>query len=390
MTSVSTAPCSVDLRVLAVSHSCVVDVNQRLYQELGNSGGIDLTVVAPMAWPSDLRGRLQLKMQPGFEGRILPMRTWFTGTGRGMHLHIYPGWLAAVARIRPDVILVDEEPYALSTLQFLLAGRAIGARVLFYSKQNVNKRLPPPFATLERVAFTLATAGVALTPTVADVLRRKGFRRPITVIPHGVDLTQFFPRDPEPLRSQLGLVPPVVAYIGRLAPEKGIRDYLRLLELLYERQLSFTALCVGSGPLEQEVLEWQESCGFTSWVRLLSARTHSDVAAYYNCADVVVVPSRSTPGWTEQFGRVLIEASACGVPVVGYNSGEIDRVLAATGGGVAVPEGDVALLASQVARLLHSPHRRTELGNCGRTAVERDFGLPVIAQQLRRVCTTLP
>jgi glycosyltransferase involved in cell wall biosynthesis len=138
-----------------------------------------------------------------------------------------------------------------------------------------------------------------------------------------------------------------------------------------------------------EVRAWRERCGFAARVCLLPAVPHHQVADYYNLADAVVVPSRSTPQWTEQFGRVLIEANACGVPVVAYDSGEIARVLTATGGGVAVPEGDVDRLAGEVRRLLRAPGDARALGARGRRAVEQSFSLPAVAAGLNRFLTAL-
>jgi glycosyltransferase involved in cell wall biosynthesis len=373
---------------VVVSHACVVDVNQRVFQEMRSLGDIALTLAAPSEWPSDLRGHLSLRVAPGMEDCLLPMRPWLAGNGGRMHLHVYAKWLRVVRASRPQVIFMDEEPYALSTLQFMLAGKAVGARMAFYSKQNIKKRLPVPLSFVERAVFALADGAVALTPAVASVLRQKGFQRRIDVISHGVDLAQFSGQDVTRRRRLLGLTAPVVAYIGRLAPEKGVRDFLRILETLDADGTPFSALCVGSGPLEQEVRRWRERCGFASRVRLLPAVPHHEVAAYYTCADVVVVPSRTTPQWSEQFGRVLIEANACGVPVVGYDSGEIGRVLAATGGGVTVIEGDVAGLTREVGRLLRSPEEAQAMGERGRRAVARTFSLSAVATQLNRFLTT--
>src|SRR5215211_5605481 len=111
-----------DRRVLTVSHACVVDVNQRVFHQLRAMGDVALTLAAPSTWPSDLHGRVSLRVTPGMEDCLVPMRPWLAGNGGRMHLHVYADWLGLVRRTRPEVIFLDEEPYALSTLQFLLAG----------------------------------------------------------------------------------------------------------------------------------------------------------------------------------------------------------------------------------------------------------------------------
>ncbi len=93
----------------------------------------------------------------------------------------------------------------------------------------------------------------------------------------------------------------------------------------------------------------------------------NDVPAELRKLDVLALPSRSTPTWKEQFGRVLIEAMSCGVPVVGSSSGEIARVIGE--GGLIYPEGDIAALAAALRRLADDPACGAALGQRGRKRV---------------------
>ncbi len=83
--------------------------------------------------------------------------------------------------------------------------------------------------------------------------------------------------------------------------------------------------------------------------------------------DLLVLPSLTRPNWKEQFGRVLMEAMACQVPVLGSDSGEIPYVIGE--GGRVVPEGDVAALRGAIAALSIAPDERRELGRRGRERV---------------------
>jgi glycosyltransferase involved in cell wall biosynthesis len=86
--------------------------------------------------------------------------------------------------------------------------------------------------------------------------------------------------------------------------------------------------------------------------------------------DVLVLPSVSRPNWTEQFGRILVEAMACGVPVIGSSSGEIPEVIGQAG--LIFPEGDASALAAHLQRLAGDPTLRGELATSGRArALER-------------------
>jgi glycosyltransferase involved in cell wall biosynthesis len=95
--------------------------------------------------------------------------------------------------------------------------------------------------------------------------------------------------------------------------------------------------------------------------------------------DVLAAPSLTTPGWREQFGRMLVEAFACGVPVIGSDSGEIPYVIGDAG--VVVREGDVAAWAHALAMLLESPGRRAELSLRGLDQARTHYAWPVVARR---------
>jgi glycosyltransferase involved in cell wall biosynthesis len=103
--------------------------------------------------------------------------------------------------------------------------------------------------------------------------------------------------------------------------------------------------------------------------------------------DVLALPSLTTPRWKEQFGRVLIEAQACGVPVVGSDSGAIPEVIGKSG--LLFPEGDAPKLAGELKRLAGSPGLRKSLGPKGRNQVLSRYTNQKIADQIHRVYRTL-
>ena len=93
------------------------------------------------------------------------------------------------------------------------------------------------------------------------------------------------------------------------------------------------------------------------------------VKDYLRQMNVLVLPSLTTPKWKEQFGRALIEAMACGVPVVGSNSGAIPETIGDAG--LIVPEGDVAALRAAIIRLKDDAELRAELSRRGLERVKR-------------------
>jgi glycosyltransferase involved in cell wall biosynthesis len=98
--------------------------------------------------------------------------------------------------------------------------------------------------------------------------------------------------------------------------------------------------------------------------------------------DVLVLPSRTTPTWVEQFGRVLVEAMWFGVPVVGSDSGEIPWVIESTGGGIVFPEGYATELAAILKMLREDDGRRRALGDAGQRAARSRFSVAASASAL--------
>jgi glycosyltransferase involved in cell wall biosynthesis len=102
------------------------------------------------------------------------------------------------------------------------------------------------------------------------------------------------------------------------------------------------------------------------------------VPRYLNAMDLLVAPSLTTPSWKEQFGRMLIEAFACGVPVVGSDSGEIPFVIDEAG--VVVREGQTQDWAEAIEALLTDPARRAELARAGLERCREKYSNEVVAR----------
>lgn len=370
--------------MLVVSHACVVDVNQRLLADLASAPGLELALVAPKWWRSDLRGSLRFRRLSAFDSPVYPLSPFFSGRGT---LYFYPGVRTVFETFQPNIVHIDEEPWSVAAWQCAMYGARHGAKILFHTKENIDKYYPFPFSAIERRVYALAACGVALTTEVSSVLHARGFTKPIFVIPHAVDIEQFAPREVDGLRRELGLDGIVVGYVGRLAPEKGVRDLLDALRCLASDAAAtgVSALFIGNGPLEAEVKAANETGTLRGRVRRLPAAPHAEVQQYYNCIDILVVPSRTTRRWKEQFGRVVIEGLASGCAVIGSDSGEIPRLLESTGGGLIFPEGDSRAMAEAIKTLLRDPAKRHASVTRGRAAVRERYRCRTIADQFLEV-----
>jgi glycosyltransferase involved in cell wall biosynthesis len=152
----------------------------------------------------------------------------------------------------------------------------------------------------------------------------------------------------------------VVAYAGRFVPEKGLDT---LLQAVADLGSGVELWLIGNGP-DRPVLEsLSQELGIEERVRWIEPVSSEKMAEILARVDVVVLPSCTTRVWKEQFGRILVEAMACKVPVVGSDSGAIPEVVGDAG--LIFPEGDATALAECLRRLKESPELRHELAERG-------------------------
>lgn len=357
------------MRVLMVSKALVVGAYQRKLELLARQPDVELTCVVPPAWGGQ---RYEPTFLDGYRMVVAPIR--FNGN---FHLHHYPTLGKLIGAVRPDVVHIDEEPYNLATFLALRSARAVGARSLFFTWQNLDRRYPPPFAWTERYVMDRSRFAIAGNREAVDVLRRKGYRGPASVIPQfGVDPAHFSPgagaRDPAR--------PFTIGFLGRFEAEKGL---FVLLDALAELRGAWRLRLVGGGPVRDELRARADRLGIGARLSVEAGVPSVDVPNVLRGLDALVLPSLTRPNWKEQFGRVLIEAMACAVPVVGSDSGEIPNVIGDAG--LVVPEADAAALGAALARLMSDGELRASLAGRGRHRVLVYYTQQQVAEQTARV-----
>ncbi len=354
-----------NMRVLMLSKACIVGIYQPKLEAIARRG-VDLTVLAPPSW-RDERGvqPLERAHTQGYQLREIPIRL-----NGNFHLHHYPSLPRELDAIRPQIVHIDEEPYNLATWQALRQARRLGAKALFFSWQNIRRAYPPPFNWGE--GWTLRNADYALagSDAAAAVLRAKGFAGPLAVIPQFGTSPELF----QPAAMRLPH-PFTIGYIGRIVPEKGVEILLRAAAQL---DGDWRMRLVGGGSARDEMESLARSLGIGEKVAFLGQLTSTDLPAEYHKLDALVLPSLTRPNWKEQFGRVLVEAMAAGVPVIGSDSGAIPGVI--DDGGLIVPEGDVEALAAALRDLRVQPARRAALAEKGRARFLAHFTHERIAE----------
>jgi glycosyltransferase involved in cell wall biosynthesis len=237
--------------------------------------------------------------------------------------------------------------------------------------ENLDRPLPWPAKAIRAFTIPRIAFFAARSPGGAEMLRRWGATAPIDIVPH--TLPEWRPHP----RPEGGVF--TIGFAGRLVEAKGVRD---LIAAVAELPFPFRLLVVGDGPLREEL---QRAPLGPGTLDLRVGVRSGAMPALYAEMDVLVLPSRTTATWAEQFGKVLGEALLCGTPVVGASSGEIPWVIEMTGGGRVFPEGDVAALASVLRELHDDPGMRRSLADEGRRGVERHLSPSVAAKALARL-----
>ncbi|MFI6762307.1 glycosyltransferase family 4 protein [Micromonospora sp. NPDC050417] len=374
-------------------HVLVTAVGQRtehwteLFEALCERPGVELTVLVADVTDVTREELARLaRRHRRMHYQVLPYLLGERRTGHMASVLFGPGF-GAVAVPRPDVVHVIGEAAYLSTWQVvrLCRRRWPTTPLTLYAAQNIVMRFPQPFPLLERRAYQAVSHVFPITPAALDVLRVKGYRGDATIVPLGVDGNRFQPRPTPPSTGAF-----TAGFVGRLEQHKGLPDLLRAAELI-----DCDLLLIGEGSLRPLVEEAARRR--PGRVVLHGWTEHRNLPALLARMSALVLPSveliqRNVLPWIgiplrEQFGRVLVEAMACGVPVVGSDVGEIRHVIGAAG--LIFPPGDPVALADRLGRLRDHPDLAAELSARGVDRVCEEFTWDQIAHRMYDIWTNL-
>jgi glycosyltransferase involved in cell wall biosynthesis len=272
------------MRIVIVSDACDPPTN-----------GVSRTVSSMHAWLERL-GHTVALIEPN------QFRTVPCPTDPEIRLAVFPA--RGMARIldffKPDaVLLATEGPLGITARAYCLRrGRPFLSMFTTKFPEAIHARIRVPVGwtyALMRWFHRPSRALLAATPSLCAELRARGFTN-VTLWSRGVDTELFRPRS----KSFLDLPRPIHLYVGRVAVEKTLEDFLAL-------DLPGSKLVVGDGAeLPSLQAKYPE-------VHFVGVKRGAELARYYAASDVFVFPSR-----TDTFGLVLLEALACGIPVAAY------------------------------------------------------------------------
>ncbi len=371
------------MRVLLVGQQFQVrSEGQPKAEQLALLPGVELRTLVPDRYPADGHWRRpEIPADARYDYAVEKVAWPWTGPGQ-WYLHWYPRLAKVLTEFRPDVIDLWEEPWGLMSAHMCwLRNRLLpDARIISETEQNVRKVLPFPFEKFRTYTLKNASFVIGRNAEAIEITREKGYRGAAQVVGNGVDVGLFRPLAREECKAELGLKGFVMGYVGRIVQQKGLMEAVDALrEVPDDVQLIFA----GSGPFRSQLENRAKELGKVGQIRFLPLRPREELPRLMNALDVLLLPSQTTTRWKEQFGRVIIEAQACGTPVIGSNSGAIPEVIME--GGVVVPERDSSALAAAVCRLKSNVDLRAKMGAAGMQQVHASYSWPRIAERMYEI-----
>jgi glycosyltransferase involved in cell wall biosynthesis len=323
--------------------------------------------------------------------RSLPVRRSYPDYGG---LYFWPGTTELVglehALADFDVAYTTDVAHRI-TEQAVRARHLYGTRVVALQAENI----PFNFEHLERNPIKCAVydrvdlyAAIAEPARLALELEGVPPAR-IATVPFGVDLERFAevePAEVRRVRTALGILEGELAvlFAGRLIWEKGVHDLLTAVAIACRQvragEKPIRLVMIGDGGERPRLEARARWLGIRDRVTFAAGVPFVDMPAVYRACSVLVLPSKDAPDWREQFGQVLTEAMASGLPIIASNSGAIPWT---TGdAAILVPPGDPVALAGAIRRLRDDEELAASLACRGRARAEATYGLPKVASQL--------
>jgi glycosyltransferase involved in cell wall biosynthesis len=373
------------MKVLFISFTSLL---QKMYQKRAceiSKYCDDINILTPKYWKEIWKNKKVL-----LEGRLIPEKhltgkIFFTGN---LHFACFINkFVDLLKHFRPDVIDMENEPFNLGSLQLILYKKIFSPKsiVVLHASQNIFKKYPFPFNIIEKYVLREADMIFARTAMAMDILIQKGRKDNVYVIPHGVDVGHFKKIQISKEREQYLLNDSIVlGYIGALTRQKGLDLLLNAVAISNKK---IKVLIVGDGPEKENLKELADSLNIKDKIIFTGACAHENIVGYLNAMDIFVLPSITVEGLKEKFGRVLLEAMACEVPVIGSSSGEIPNVI--KDNGFVFTEGKVDDLKNKMELLIDNENLRIDMGRQGRYYVVDNFSWKVLAEKTVAAYRTL-
>lgn len=377
------------LKVLIISHAYAEEANLAKVVALAKCDDLEVGVLYPEKWRT-WHGEDKVKISERTEKELFhtfTLPTLFSGDSGLYFFHPFK-LLRLLREFNPDIIHLEEEPWTPVAGETAFIAKKLKKKLIFFSWENIDLYLNYWRCFIEKFVFRHSYLAIAGNQGARARLGKQGYRGRIKVLPQlGVDLKRFNTAVTKVApRQTLGLNGLVIGYAGRLSMDKGLETLFRAFALLDEPNISLL-LVTSSSRLPEYLQNLCTSLKINTRVKSVMNTSHAEFPDYLRIFNIQVLPSLTTPTWKEQFGRVMIEGMACGVPVVGSSSGAIPEVLGEAG--LVFKEGDAEDLKEKLELLLRDVSLREKMGQAGQDRVKKLYSYPAIAEKTREIYLSL-
>ncbi len=369
-------------KVLSIGHSYVVASNRAIMRQVAQLGEFEIELAAPSFLHGSLRS-LELESEADFRYdqklNVIPLNVYFS---KKIHIMYYCGLKKLITQNKYDLVHIWEEPYVLGGYQIARRCFQTQTPYFFRTAQSLNKKYPFPFSYFEKFVLQNSSGWNAGASLVYQNLLNRGYPPESGVIINlGTDKNIFYPdaNDRESIRAELGVEGFVIGFSGRLVESKGLdvlMDALKILKKYTSEKWFF--LVLGSGPYHDKILSWAQENNFSDRV-VVRLASHDEMPRFMRAMDCLVAPSQTAKNWKEQFGRMITEAFATKVPVIGSTSGEIPFVIDKAG--LVVEEKDSSGWAQAIAKLMNSESLCQEFQDEGYKRFLKNYDVSRVARQ---------
>ena len=329
------------MNLLVISHAYQSDHYLPTLEAMANLPGVRMALLCPARYMNEVCGW----QSPLIQQFQIPIKL---GSRQGTFLYDSGRLHAVIREFRPDLILHEQEVYALGAGQTVFAAKRYGIPLVFFVWENLHRTLSPPRRWLRRFVLKNASGVIAGSEQARKVHEDWGHVGASTVIPQmGIEV------ESAPRFGRRGGGVFKICYVGRLESLKGIDCLLGACEKLSEQRIEFSCAVAGTGGGLNALIDLSEKLKIKKAVTFPGFLSGEPLSRLYAESDVLVLPSRRTRNWEEQFGRVLTEAMAHGCVTVGSRTGSIPEVIGSDD--FLFNEDDVEGLSRILTRLAVSP-----------------------------------
>jgi glycosyltransferase involved in cell wall biosynthesis len=380
--------------ILVISHACFRRANRLVYNYIANNYNLRLEIIAPETLQ---RGEQILKADFYKTGDV---KVHFISLkGQNPRTYDFEGLYDLLGERKPKFIYLDNDPVSVQAVRVGIWASQNNSKLVCLSCENLMFDI---FNSFKRLGFKGIVSGLA--KTVLLQLSRKNIDHVFTIndagtafckkynfksvskTPLGVDTTIFTPNEKQKLatRDKLGIDKDTIlfAYIGRTVHEKGIHILLEALANINHNKdwvFMLDEFKATKTPYQLKIVNMIKDLELENKVIYFDAG-HLEISKYMNAADVIIMPSISTPQWVEQYGRVAPEGMACGTLIVASNVGALPELIGDAG--ILFEEGNKTELTSVLQKIIMNKELPSKYADRARQRAEEKLSIKVQASNI--------